>query len=138
MKKSKLKIENARMKRNGYKFRRSDTEKFKLWPREGLYGHWLELPEWKPETVALAKKLLYVRSYLYLKVRLKRFAGVDLGEPKWIEKEYAKSYMLFREGGSVGWKAKTDKPVGHEAYRRMDLAEKRARMQINGKKSERY
>ena len=135
MKKAKLKRENARMKRKGYGFRRSDTAKFKLWPKEGLYGHWLELPEWKPETVELAKKLLYVRSYLYLKVRLKKYAGVELGEPKWIEKKYDDWPAFYiRSAGTVGWKAKTDKPVGHEAYRRMDLAEKRARMQINGKK----
>lgn len=135
MKKAKLKRENARMKRNGYKFRGSDTAKFKLWPREGLYGHWLELPEWKPETVELAKKLLYVRSYLYIRVRLRKYAGVELGQPKWIEKKSGGMEFFPGSAGTVGWKAYTDRPVSREAYRRMDMAEKRARMQINGKKS---
>ena len=128
MKKAKLKRENARMKRNGYKMLQSDTAKFKIYSRNPMYGMYFRVHSIDAEVLEEAKQFIYERSYKPLQARLRKFAGTELKEPKWIVHAGDFSHMP-----TVGWKAKTDKPVSQNAHRRMDMAEKRARMQIDGK-----
>lgn len=129
MKKAKLKRENARLKKNGYKMLQSDTAKFKTYSRNPMYGIYFRVHSIDAEALEEAKQFIYERSYKPLQARLRKFAGTELKEPKWIV--HAGDFFHMP---TVGWKAEPEKPITQQAHRMMHMAEKRAATNIRRSK----
>ena len=133
MKKAKLKIENARMKRKGHKLLGSDTEKFKTYCRTPVYGNYFCLTSLDEKLVEEAKQYIYEKGYKAVKARLRKYTGAELKEPKWITHEGDMFHMP-----TVGWKAEADRPITQEACRKMYMSERRAMTYMRRAKKGKY
>lgn len=86
------------------------------------FGHFLVVMDATNEKIVdRAKQILYMQYYLPAKMKLRHFAGLELGEPEFI---INKSDDPFPD--TVGWKAYADGKITNIAMRRIAMAAKRA------------